>query len=900
MEFAIDRRAGRDIACFCLLNETYYESLDAYTPGSSEYKRIIDSCLPSGWTLFHKGIWYYARPASSVITLQGFKIHLSATTSSAENLLKDVIPLLVTGDVAFKLVADPFMLDYVNSKNFPRGASGKFITIYPNNEQHFRNLIERLYDATSDRRGPYILSDKRYCDSRIVFYRYGGFTPRHKMSIFGERLPIISDGHGMEVTDKRLPAFRLPEGIADPFDSSVNRPGPTRDGGILLKERYLVESAITFSNSGGVYKGVDQQTGRKILIKEARPYISTTRHNSHDAVDTLKKEAQVLDLLEDTGLAPRRIDCFHAWDHYFLVEEYVDGFPFYSYRADERRALILGPVGDHERVLKFCESFCKIGLNLMRALEVFHSRGIIFGDLSPGNILIDEQTHELTIVDFECACFQNTTEQELFAPFTPGFISAERLHGKGLSVTDDYYAAGSILYSLIIPVTVLFDLNPDAKEIFLDRISHEYGLPSNIGRAIQSLMEGSVDRARELLSSAQMPKPAANRLVGDIGKQDLEGVIAGIIRYIESTAEYTRDDRFWPADYRVFLTNPLSISFGALGILLFLKQELGAIPAELHQWITSQISKITNEEFPPGLYVGLSGIAWALSELGLEEEAVTTMKTAYHSQLLFEGCDVFYGCAGIGLASLYFWGRTKEHCFLEQARTLGNHLLRTSIEDEGGVQWRNVDGRCYCGYAHGASGIALFLLYLYKATQESKYLEYAQLGIEREIARSVDRDGALAWARSPEDNITFPYWRFGSSGVGSVLIRFYDVLRIDRYRELADRAAQYGSGKYAVSPGQFYGLSGIGELLLDMYHFTGSRRYMDEAYQVVRKILLYQINTERGIAFPGESLMRISNDVATGSAGIGFFFSRFLKPGTRIFFDFEIPVCVETGSLIAT
>jgi len=900
MQFAIDRKAGRDIACFCLLNGTYYESLDTYAPRSSEYKRIIDSCLPSGWTLFHKGIWYHARPAGSATTLQGFKIHVSAITSFAENLLKTVIPLLVTGNVAFKLVADCFMLDFINAKNFPRGASGKFITIYPDNEQHFRALIERLYEATSDLRGPYILSDKPYRDSRIIFYRYGGFTPRYKLTIFGERLPVISDGHGVEIADKRLPAFRLPEGIADPFDSSVNRPGPARDGGILLKERYLVESAITFSNSGGVYKGVDQQTGRKVIIKEARPCISITRHNNHDAVDTLKKESQILDLLEDTGLVPRRIDCFHAWDHYFLVEEYVEGFPFYSYRADERRALILGLVGDHERAVRFCESLCKIALNLLSALEIFHSRGIIFGDLAPGNILIDEQTLKLTIVDFECACFQNTTEQELFAPFTPGFASAERLQGKGLSVADDYYAAGCIIYSLIMPGTVLFDLKPDGKQIFLDRISDEYGLPSNIGKAILSLMDGSVNQARELLASEQMPKPAANRLTGDVGKQDLEGVIAGIIRYIESTAEYGRKDRLWPADYRVFSTNPLSLSYGALGISLFLKQELGAIPAELQLWITSQISKITNEEFPPGLYVGLSGIAWALSELGLEEEAVATMKIAYHSQLLFEGCDVFYGCAGIGLASLYFWGRTKEHCFLEQAEALGNHLLRTSLEDEGGRQWQNVDGRCYYGYAHGASGIALFLLYLYKATQESKYLEYAQLGIEREIARSVDRDGALAWTRAPEDKITFPYWRFGSSGVGSVLIRFYDVLRIDRYRELAARAAQYGSGRYTVTPGQFFGLSGVGELLLDMYHFTGNRRYLDEAYQVVRKLLLYEINTERGTAFPGEDLMRISNDLATGSAGIGFFFSRFLKPRTRIFFDFEIPVPVETGSLIST
>lgn len=897
MELIIDRRAGREIACLCLLNDTYYESLDSYRPRSLEYKHIIDSCLPSNWTVFQEKLWYHARPENNILALQGFKIHISAVSSFAENLLKKIIPLLVTGNAAFKVVADSSMLDFVNSKNFPRGASGKFITIYPADEQHFRALIEQLYAATTDLRGPHILSDKPYRDSRVVFYRYGGLSARHKLTIFGERLQVINDGHGMEVTDRRLPTFRLPEGITDPFDSSVNQPEPKRDGGILLKERYLVESAITFSNSGGVYKGADQQTGRKVIIKEARPYIDITRHKGLDAVETLKKESQVLDLLGDTGLAPGVIDCFYAWDHYFLVEEFIEGLPLYAYRADERQALILGPKDDRERVLRFCESFCKIGLNLIRALEMFHSKGIIFGDLSPRNILIDPQTLKLTIIDFECARFQSTTEQHVFVPFTPGFGSAERMQGKGLSLADDFYAAGCVLYSLIMPIPVLFDLNPDAKHTFLDRISCEYGLPANISKAILSLMDGSVDRARELLSAEQKPGPSASTVAGETERQDIERVIARIASHIESTVEYTRDDRLWPADYRVFFTNPLSISYGALGISLFLKHVRGSIPAELLQWITSQISKITPEEFPPGLYVGVSGIAWALSELGLEEEAVATMRIAYHSPLLFEGCDVFYGCAGIGLASLYFWGRTKEECFLEKARALGDHLLRTSREDEGGRQWQNVDGCCYYGYAHGASGIALFLLYLYKATQESKYLEYAQLGIEREIFRSVDRDGALAWTRADEDTITFPYWRFGSSGIGSVLIRFYNVLGIDRYRELAVKAAQYGSGKYAVSPGQFYGLSGIGELFLDMYHFTGHREYLDEAAQIVQKILLYEISTEKGTAFPGEDLLRISNDLGTGSAGIGFFLSRFLKPQKRLFYDFEVPVAMETSSL---
>lgn len=136
--------------------------------------------------------------------------------------------------------------------------------------------------------------------------------------------------------------------------------------------------------------------------------------------------------------------------------------------------------------------------------------------------------------------------------------------------------------------------------------------------------------------------------------------------------------------------------------------------------------------------------------------------------------------------------------------------------------------------------------------------------------------------------------------MGSVLIRFYDVLKVERYRALATQAARDSFEKYAFSPGHQLGLSGIGEFFLDMYHFTGERQYMTEASKIVRKVLLYRLHTEEGIAFPGEDLLRICNDFATGSAGIGFFLSRFLKSRPRTFYDFEIPATTKVGFPVIT
>lgn len=900
MESSIDRRAGRDIATFCILSNSYYESLNSYTPGSSEYKRLLDSHLPSDWLVRHDKVWYHVSPPATALPRQGFKIHLAATSLSGEALLARTLPVLVASHASFKVVVDPFILDLMNSKNFPRGSSGKFITIYPTDDENCKALLESLYGATTSLRGPFILSDRLYRDSRVVFYRYGGFRPQQKLTIFGEHVPTIVNASGKEVPDLRLPAFRLPEGFTDPFFSPPDSVASTEGGKILLKERYVVENAISFSNSGGIYKAYDRKTSRPVIIKEARPFVNLSRQSGRDAVDILKKESQMLALLEDTGLVPHLIDFFDEWDHSFLVEEYVEGLPLSSYRSDERWALVLGPPGDSQRVAAFCDKLSTLSLNLIKILQIFHSRGIIFGDLSPRNVLVDPNTLDLRIVDFESACFSHTPDQELFTPFTPGFASANRRQGKGMSGQDDYYAAGCVVYSLMMPIVpAFFDLKPEAKKVFLDRICREYQLPGNVGQGIESLMDGLVEHARELFASPSPPLANGSALPEEQAPadHDIADVIGRIREHIDSTAEYDREDRLWPADYRVFMTNSMSVSYGALGICLFLKQEGGNLADRQWQWILKRAEQINNESIPPGLYVGSSGIAWALSELGLIDEAIRIINATYDSPLLFTGPDVFYGCAGVGLASLYFWARTRQQSFLDKATLIGNHLLKISLESEAGYYWRNVDGHCYYGYPYGGSGISLFLLYLYRETQDPRYLRCAYQGMDFEISRAVTRNGSLAWGREQGDSVTFPYWRFGSAGVGSALIRFYDVLKEDRYRELAARAAQYGSTKYAAFPGQFYGLSGIGELLLDLYSVTNDLTYLDDAHEVARKILLYQISANGGIAFPGEELLRISNDLGTGSAGVGLFLSRLLKHGKRSFYDWDVSTCQTPGSL---
>ncbi len=80
----------------------------------------------------------------------------------------------------------------------------------------------------------------------------------------------------------------------------------------------------------------------------------------------------------------------------------------------------------------------------------------------------------------------------------------------------------------------------------------------------------------------------------------------------------------------------------------------------------------------------------------------------------------------------------------------------------------------------------------------------------------------------------------------------------------------------------------MGEFLLDMYRFTGDPRYRKEAQRIASGVLLYAVPEPVGIGFPGDELLRLGTDFGSGSAGVGIFLQRLLRPGERLFHDLDL------------
>src|SRR5437016_1617794 len=180
-----------------LVDREYFETFDLYSPRPADFHHPVEIQLPCGWHLQRNGIWFYCGSPANPVPHQGWKIHISATVHHAVDTLKKVLAVLFQRqDTNFKFALDSYVLSLLNGKNWPRGGSGKFITVYPKDSKHFVELIEALHQATLGQKGPYILSDQRYEEHSVVFYRFGGMRARFVLNIAGEQVPCLTGPDG--------------------------------------------------------------------------------------------------------------------------------------------------------------------------------------------------------------------------------------------------------------------------------------------------------------------------------------------------------------------------------------------------------------------------------------------------------------------------------------------------------------------------------------------------------------------------------------------------------------------------------------------------------------------------------------------------------------------------------
>lgn len=862
----------------------FFESIERYQPVEDDFLVPVRERLTGPWSFSRRAVWFGCTPPAPrarPLPNQGWKIHVSSAVSNANDILEAVVPVLDARSIDFKFALDRRVLTLMNSKRWGRQAAGKFVTIYPIDDAEFVDLIEQLHGVTREFEGIYILSDRRYKDSKVLFYRYGGIRPVALANEKGEEVSMLVSPTGEQIPDERTPYFHVPPWTRDPFPPEDEDEAGIRDeqGRIALRDgRYLVNNVLGFNNSGGIYLADDRETGEVVIIKEARPFVAS----GVDSIAGLKKEHRILSRLAAAGVdvAPRPIELFQDWEHFFLVQEYLRGNQLTTVSARKNVTLMTEPTLEDTET--YFADFRAIFVQLAQGLESLHDNNIVFGDLSPNNVIVLEDPLRVRILDFEGASELGVDAGA--GVFTPGFAYRDQMYGQDSTFQSDYFSLGALMHFFLAPFNQIFPISPRSRFTFLAEVTKDIGFPPAVRQVVHDLMQNEPEKRPTprqvvaVLESEHELRPPSFRVDGPPANPAYDRQVEAICDYCLALADYERVDRLFPAFATVFQTNPLSLAYGACGVAHAIACTGRKVPDSVLDWILQPTSD--RDRYPPGLYIGLAGIAWSLFELGREAPALRIIARANEHPLAHRTFDLFQGAAGLVLANLRFFLATQDELYRDQALASGKRLLEEAVEVDDGICWQ-ADGQVPLGLGHGASGVALALLYLYLATGSEEFLATGVQALRFDLSRGITNlDGGLSWRRLDDDSpIMYPYWRYGSAGVGSVVVRYRALLGDESYDEPLDAIFLDLNRKYAVYPGLFIGLSGIGETLLDCHRFTGEERYLSAAHRVASGLSLFGIEREEGLAFPGDGLSKICCDLATGSAGVGRFFHRLVHGG---------------------
>src|SRR3954469_18840671 len=185
--------------------------------------------------------------------------------------------------------------------------------------------------------------------------------------------------------------------------------------------------------SGGmavVYRAVQDPLGRTVAIKA----LKTSAAAEENVVTRFEREAKSLALLQHENI-------IHVYDFHeergalFIVMEYVQGTDLYD-------------------LLEKCgrlpyDTAAIIAMQVARALDYVHYRGIVHRDIKPANVMISRQGGT-KVMDFGIArdtSFGDLTEAGTGIG-TPAYMSPEQVLGDKLDARSDIFSLGVMLYQM--------------------------------------------------------------------------------------------------------------------------------------------------------------------------------------------------------------------------------------------------------------------------------------------------------------------------------------------------------------------------------------------------------------------------------------------------------------------
>lgn len=328
----------------------------------------------------------YHYPDNDSLEPFGFKIHLSATLDNHNDIFDLVYPFLMAEKVCFKYLSSQDVIEFNFSDMESPAESGKYVTIYPKNREHCLQLLEQLYDLIPiEMEGIYILSDRAYKDSQVIFYRYGCIELDE--ALLEEGVPTQYGPNGERWQDYQKTYFDLPSWVED-----LQEPLQLQES--YLSQQYQVESLLKQGNGGNVYLARTKQTNQLVVIKESKPHIICI-----DEVKRATLRANEWQLSQESlRFVPQPIETVNEWINQYYIYEYVQGVSLRDY-CDERNLFSYHSEKQQDNYQKYQELLTCFE-NILKTVASLHKQGLVLNDIHSDNFILDNDGN-VVFIDLE-------------------------------------------------------------------------------------------------------------------------------------------------------------------------------------------------------------------------------------------------------------------------------------------------------------------------------------------------------------------------------------------------------------------------------------------------------------------------------------------------------------------
>jgi serine/threonine protein kinase/tetratricopeptide (TPR) repeat protein len=268
--------------------------------------------------------------------------------------------------------------------------------------------------------------------------------------------------------------------------------------GHLLAQRYEILNLLGEGGMGAVYKARDVELGRMVALKVIRPDLARNRA----ILDRFKQE-----LILATQVTHRNVvriyDLGDAEGIKFITMEYVEG---------EDLADVI-----HQRTKLPPKEAVDLVEQVCRALRAAHNVGVIHRDLKPQNIMRENGTGRILVMDFGLAktLEGNRMTQTGAMVGTMEYMSPEQALAANLDQRSDIFSLGLIFYELLTGQT-----------------------PFRADSALASLIKRTQERVVPVSEFDKSVPPELSQIVSRCLERDLT------LRY-QSAAELLADLELW-------------------------------------------------------------------------------------------------------------------------------------------------------------------------------------------------------------------------------------------------------------------------------------------------------------------------------------------------------------------